>query len=107
MARLTRLLRAMPELMILIKGIVSSLRSVFFCLFLLTLLLFLFGIALRQLMANSQLGETHFTSVHAAIYFVLVSSTFTVDLGIEAQAFCRGRFQRHFDLARLVDIRLR
>merc|ERR1712003_287953 len=49
MARMARLLRSMPELLILIKGMVAALRSVFFTLLLLVILMYVFAILFRQM----------------------------------------------------------
>ncbi|CAE8681273.1 unnamed protein product [Polarella glacialis] len=62
-ARLGRLMRALPELMVLIKGLVTASRSVFFTMALLTMVVYIFAIALCQLSAGTQLGETYFTSI--------------------------------------------
>merc|ERR1719311_1567901 len=44
LTRLTRLMRAFPQMLTLVKGIVAALRSVFFTLLLLTILLYFFAI---------------------------------------------------------------
>merc|ERR1712150_444796 len=49
LTRLTRLLRVMPELMFLCKGFGASMRSVVITQTLLLLVLYIFGIAFRQL----------------------------------------------------------
>merc|ERR1719214_427084 len=60
MARVARLLRALPELMILIKGMLSATRSVFFTLCLLTIIMYVFGIAFTQLCRGTLLEKDHF-----------------------------------------------
>merc|ERR1740121_2376126 len=63
MARMVRLFRAMPEVLILIKGILAATRSVVFTLFLLLILLYVFAIALRQLTDKTTPGDLLFSSV--------------------------------------------
>jgi len=76
MARMARLLRAMPELMILIKGMFAAVRSVFFTLFLLLVILYVFGIAFRQLSSHTDVGEEYFGSVLISMHSLLVHGTF-------------------------------
>merc|ERR1719433_181514 len=49
MARMARLLRAMPELLFIIKGLVAAMRSVAFTIGLLVIMLYIFGVAFVQL----------------------------------------------------------
>lgn len=72
MARMARLLRAMPELMVLIKGMVVAMRSVFFTLCLLAGILYVFGIAFVQLMKGTDAGDKFFFSVPAAMNSLLL-----------------------------------
>merc|ERR1719422_935950 len=67
MARMVRLFRAMPELLILVKGMVAATRSVFFTLCLLGILLYIFGIAFRQLLEGSPTGDIYFQSVSGSM----------------------------------------
>merc|ERR1719162_2301447 len=63
MARCIRLLRAMPELQVLLKGMAAAARSVFYTLVLLCALLYVFGIAFTQLLAKEDVGREHFSTV--------------------------------------------
>jgi len=72
MARMARLLRAMPELMVLIKGMVVAMRSVFFTLCLLACLMYIFGIALVQLLKDTDVGDNSFAKVPAAMNTLLL-----------------------------------
>lgn len=81
MARMVRLFRAMPELLILIRGMVAATRSVFFTLCLLLILLYVFGIAFRQLAENTKVGEDYFSTVLASMYTLLIDATFMDNLG--------------------------
>merc|ERR1719277_972170 len=57
MARVVRLFRSVPELLILIKGIAAAARSVFFTLILLLLLLYAFGISMKQMTEGTSIGS--------------------------------------------------
>lgn len=81
MARMVRLFRAMPELLILIRGMVAATRSVFFTLCLLLILLYVFGIAFRQLAESTKVGEEYFSTVLASMYTLLIDATFMDNLG--------------------------
>merc|ERR1712232_453678 len=62
-------LRAMPELVILVKGMRSAARSVFFTLLLLLILLYVFAIAFTQLLKDTdEVGEEHFSNVLASMH---------------------------------------
>lgn len=80
MARLARLLKNMPELLILIKGMVAALRSVLFTLLLLGIICYVFGILFKQLTEDSEIGNEFFGSVPAAMHTLLVHGTFLDDL---------------------------
>lgn len=82
MARMARLLRVMPELIILIKGMGAAMRSVGFTLILLVLLLYVFGIAFKQLCADPDLHicQEFFSSVPRSMHSLLVHGTLMDDL---------------------------
>lgn len=63
MARMAKLLKAFPELTILIKGIWVAARSVFFTLCLLTIIIYIFAVAFRQLTDDQEIGAKYFKSV--------------------------------------------
>mmetsp|Transcript_37206 Transcript_37206/g.71530 ORF Transcript_37206/g.71530 Transcript_37206/m.71530 type:complete len:670 (-) Transcript_37206:184-2193(-) len=67
MARMVRLFRAMPELLILIKGLAASLRSVVFTLIMLLSIVYVFAIAFKQLCDGAEC-ETEFSSVLETIH---------------------------------------
>merc|ERR1740121_2736337 len=81
MARMVRLFKAMPELLILMKGIAAAMRSVFFTLLLLMLLLYVFGIAFKQLTADATIGPDKFGTVIDAMYTLLIDGTLMDSLG--------------------------
>lgn len=76
LSRMARMLRSMPELMILIKGMVSATRSVFFTLCLLIIIMYIFAIALTQLTGESSIGPKYFASIPASMYTLLVAGVF-------------------------------
>jgi len=63
MARVARLLRSMPELLVLIKGMIAAIRSVFFTLVLLFLILYVFAILFRQLTVDTAIGAEKFYNI--------------------------------------------
>mmetsp|Transcript_14044 Transcript_14044/g.31804 ORF Transcript_14044/g.31804 Transcript_14044/m.31804 type:complete len:808 (-) Transcript_14044:48-2471(-) len=80
MARMARLLRAMPELMILIKGMLAASRSVVFTLLLLLILMYVFAIAMTQLLAESDIGAKSFPTVLASMYTLWLRGTLLDDV---------------------------
>lgn len=83
LSRLTRLLRSFPELMIMIKGMVTAMKSVSFVLGLQVMILYVFGIAFTQL-SWGYLHETYFENVGGAMYSLMIHATFLDDLA----SFC-------------------
>lgn len=81
-ARMIRLFRAMPELLIFIKAMAASLRSCVFVFMLLTLLLYVFGIAFRQLTADTPVGDAYFTSVWHAMHTLWIDGTLLDSTGL-------------------------
>lgn len=72
---MVRLLRALPELMIMVKGISVATRSVFFTLCLLAIFLYIFGIAFTQLSKGTSIGVKYFPSVHKSMSTLLLRGT--------------------------------
>jgi hypothetical protein len=75
MARMVRLLRANPELMVLVKGMTVATRSVIFTLTLLTIIIYVFAIAFTQLAEGTELAVERFSSVPAAMSTLLLWGT--------------------------------
>jgi len=75
MARMARLFRAMPELLILVKGMGAAMRSVFFVLCLLMIVMYVFAIVFRQLTDGTQVGSEYFNSVPQAMHSLLLHGT--------------------------------
>jgi voltage-gated sodium channel len=82
LSRLARMLRSMPELMILIKGMVSAMRSLFFTMCLLFILIYVFAIALKQLASDTFPGERFFPTIPAAMHTLLLHGTFLDNLEV-------------------------
>eukprot|EP00401_Gymnodinium_catenatum_P027053 CAMPEP_0117558294 /NCGR_PEP_ID=MMETSP0784-20121206/52759_1 /TAXON_ID=39447 /ORGANISM="" /LENGTH=467 /DNA_ID=CAMNT_0005355613 /DNA_START=78 /DNA_END=1478 /DNA_ORIENTATION=- len=78
MARMARFLRAFPELMTLIRGIVASFRSVLLTLSLLLIVLYAFGITFTQLAEGSDIPDG---SVGASMLTLLVDGVLMDDVG--------------------------
>lgn len=75
LSRMARVLRQMPELMILVKGMAASLRSTFFVLVLLVLIMYVFGIAFTQLTSGTEAGDMYFASIADSMYTLLVTGS--------------------------------
>lgn len=71
-ARATRLLKAAPELLILVKGIVAGLRSVIAVLLLLMLLIYVFAIMFTLNLANTEFGAGVFERVPQSMNTLLL-----------------------------------
>eukprot|EP00931_Biecheleriopsis_adriatica_P059528 TRINITY_DN35625_c0_g1_i1.p1 TRINITY_DN35625_c0_g1~~TRINITY_DN35625_c0_g1_i1.p1 ORF type:complete len:658 (+),score=109.51 TRINITY_DN35625_c0_g1_i1:59-2032(+) len=80
-SRLARLLRDMPELMILLKGMLAATRSVLLTLGLVLIVVYIFAIGFRQLTAGTQMGATYFETVPLSMRTLLVYGTFLDDVG--------------------------
>lgn len=80
LTRLLRMLRSLPELMVLIKGIVTAMKSVFYVLVLLTIVTYVFAIAMTQLSQGDEILGTFFSSVPLSMYFLFIHGTFLDDL---------------------------
>eukprot|EP00929_Paragymnodinium_shiwhaense_P053792 TRINITY_DN2695_c0_g1_i1.p1 TRINITY_DN2695_c0_g1~~TRINITY_DN2695_c0_g1_i1.p1 ORF type:complete len:988 (-),score=302.05 TRINITY_DN2695_c0_g1_i1:112-2994(-) len=72
LSRTARLLRSVPELVILMKGVVSALRSMAVFVLLWTLLVYIFAVFLRHVTDDSEIGLEYFETVpHAMNTLVL------------------------------------
>jgi len=71
-AKMAHVFQALPELMILLKGIFVAARSVCFTLGLLTFCIYLFALIFRQITYNSPMGKQHFPSVLGAMATLLL-----------------------------------
>lgn len=74
-ARTARLLRAAPELMIMVKGMIAAARSMLTTGVLVIAVLYVFGIAMRQATAGTEGGDQYFPSVWKSMFSLLVYAT--------------------------------
>jgi hypothetical protein len=68
MARMVKILKAFPELTILIKGMMAASRSVFCTLVLLCFLLYIFAIIFTQTLRDTTVGEEYFSGVAQSMH---------------------------------------
>jgi len=77
LSRLVRMLRNLPELMIMIKGMVTASASVGYTLALLMIITYVFAIALVNLAdPATESGETYFSTVPEAMHNLIIFGTF-------------------------------
>jgi uncharacterized membrane protein (GlpM family) len=74
------MLRSLPELLIMIKGIVTATTAVSYALGLLMLVDYVFAIAMVQLSRETEMGDEFFRSVPLAMYSLIIYGTFLDDL---------------------------
>eukprot|EP00929_Paragymnodinium_shiwhaense_P095818 TRINITY_DN5711_c0_g1_i2.p1 TRINITY_DN5711_c0_g1~~TRINITY_DN5711_c0_g1_i2.p1 ORF type:complete len:854 (-),score=141.05 TRINITY_DN5711_c0_g1_i2:45-2606(-) len=81
LGRLVRVLRVFPEIMTLLKGVLHALRSVFFTLLLLFMLLFCFSIVFKTQVEDSdtEYVKATFNSVPDIMWLLLMRGTFLDD----------------------------
>lgn len=75
LSRLVRMFRSMPELMVLIRGMVAAMKSVLYVMGLLVLLTYVFAIALTQLSDNTYSGTHYFPTVPMAMLSLTTYAT--------------------------------
>merc|ERR1719329_2028593 len=81
LSRMARMLRSMPELLILIKGMVAAIRSVGFVLLLLIIMMYVFSIAFVQLTRGTPSGDAYFPGIPQSMYTLMVAGTFMDNIG--------------------------
>eukprot|EP00927_Polykrikos_kofoidii_P083262 TRINITY_DN8487_c1_g2_i1.p1 TRINITY_DN8487_c1_g2~~TRINITY_DN8487_c1_g2_i1.p1 ORF type:complete len:610 (-),score=116.47 TRINITY_DN8487_c1_g2_i1:220-1962(-) len=92
LSRLARMLRSMPELMILIKGMLAAARSVFFTMCLLLIVIYIFAIALVQMSAGTEAEKLYFSSIPETMYLLLIHGTFLENLGTMVENISKSGF---------------
>jgi uncharacterized membrane protein (GlpM family) len=81
LSRLTRMLRSLPELMILIKGMVTAMKSVSYVMALLVLITYVFAIAMTQLAVGTEtIGDDLFANIAHTMYSLVIYATLLDDL---------------------------
>jgi len=73
MARMAKLVRLMPELMILIKGMMVATQTVFYTLCLLFLIIYIFAIAFMQMTKSTPLQDIYFNSLLSTMKNLLLN----------------------------------
>jgi len=76
LTRLVRMMRSLPELMILVKGMVTASASVSYTLGLLMIVTYIFAIAMAQLSIGTSFREQYFQGVALSMYTLLIYGTF-------------------------------
>jgi len=80
MARMIKLVHAVPELMILLKGIAMAARSVLSCLCLLFVLIYAFGVGMTNLCRDTDVSKVYFSTVPHSMSTLLLYACFAEDL---------------------------
>lgn len=75
MARVIHILNALPELMVLIKGMQVACRAVSCTVLLLLVIIYVFAVAFRQLTYGTPVGDETFPSVLISMRFLLIQGT--------------------------------
>eukprot|EP00931_Biecheleriopsis_adriatica_P033556 TRINITY_DN19481_c0_g1_i5.p1 TRINITY_DN19481_c0_g1~~TRINITY_DN19481_c0_g1_i5.p1 ORF type:complete len:672 (+),score=153.23 TRINITY_DN19481_c0_g1_i5:152-2017(+) len=75
LTRTVRLLRMVPELLIMLKGMLAATRSMCFCGVLILAIVYVFGIAMKHSAAGSVGGDKYFSSVAQSMYSLLMYAT--------------------------------
>eukprot|EP00931_Biecheleriopsis_adriatica_P028666 TRINITY_DN17092_c0_g3_i1.p1 TRINITY_DN17092_c0_g3~~TRINITY_DN17092_c0_g3_i1.p1 ORF type:complete len:853 (-),score=209.16 TRINITY_DN17092_c0_g3_i1:61-2619(-) len=76
LSRLAKLLRAFPELVVIMKGIGFASRSVLVFFSACTVVVYVFAVALRQLLDGLDVGKNYFSSVPLAVNTLLLQAMF-------------------------------
>jgi len=92
-ARMARLFQAMPELLILVRGMAAATRSVGTTLTLLFIMLYIYGLLFRSLtMTIPALSGAYFGSVPCSMYTLVIRGIFMDNLGEFASILGRHSF---------------
>lgn len=75
-ARMARLVRGMPELMVLVKGMLEGIRSVSATMLLLVLIIYIFAVFFTQLLSGTEAGAGCFDTVPEAMNCLLLQGVF-------------------------------
>ncbi|CAE7261817.1 Scn11a [Symbiodinium sp. CCMP2456] len=79
-ARAARIINSLPELRVLVKGMVIAMRSTCTILALLLIVVYIFAILFVQLLADSQVGQGWFENVPQAMNFLLLQTLAGADV---------------------------
>eukprot|EP00440_Ansanella_granifera_P058249 gb/GFBE01063137.1/.p1 GENE.gb/GFBE01063137.1/~~gb/GFBE01063137.1/.p1 ORF type:complete len:660 (+),score=126.26 gb/GFBE01063137.1/:1-1980(+) len=75
LARTARLVQAVPELVIMVKGVIAAMRSVLVTALLMIMLLYVLGVSLKQTAQGTEAGELYFSSVPQAMFTLFIYAT--------------------------------
>jgi len=75
-SKMAKAMRAVPELLVMIKGLAAGLRSVLAATALLCGITYLFAVLFRQLASGTDMGEEFFSSVPLSLYSLLCEAMF-------------------------------
>eukprot|EP00929_Paragymnodinium_shiwhaense_P073092 TRINITY_DN37152_c0_g3_i1.p1 TRINITY_DN37152_c0_g3~~TRINITY_DN37152_c0_g3_i1.p1 ORF type:complete len:660 (+),score=179.40 TRINITY_DN37152_c0_g3_i1:68-2047(+) len=93
MMRMVRLMKAVPELLIMSKGLIAAFRPVFFTLVLIGSIVLVFAIAFTQLTAGYKLHDRYFSSILNSSYFLLVHGALLLSTDLKApEIYAEGGF---------------
>lgn len=80
MARMARIFRAIPELMIMMKGLVAGIRPVSVTLSILTLVIYVFGVLFTQMTRGTAIGARYFNGVADSMGTLLLYGVFLEEI---------------------------
>merc|ERR1719161_2415611 len=72
LTRMTRIMRMVPELGIMVKGMMAGMRSVSIAMFLMACITYGFAIAFRQLTDETEVGKESYSSVPGSAYTLII-----------------------------------
>ncbi|CAJ1417754.1 unnamed protein product [Effrenium voratum] len=101
-ARMARLVRLMPELMILIKGMMVACRSVFFTLVLLLLITYVFSVAFMQFSRGTALEQSFFSDMGTAVMSLILEWTSMLQRSVAQEAFFQSVAKESWFMACMV-----
>eukprot|EP00928_Gymnodinium_smaydae_P053210 TRINITY_DN37254_c0_g1_i1.p1 TRINITY_DN37254_c0_g1~~TRINITY_DN37254_c0_g1_i1.p1 ORF type:complete len:604 (-),score=75.71 TRINITY_DN37254_c0_g1_i1:118-1929(-) len=79
--RLGRVLRELPDLLVMLRGILAALRGVAVTMMLLTMTIYFAAVIFRVLLEGTDLGKEHFASVPNAMGTLLIEATLSGSRG--------------------------
>lgn len=91
-ARVSRIFRFVPELMVLLRGMIMALRSAIVVLLLQALIVYIYAIVFKLLLDDSDIGPGKFESVPQAMFFLLTQLIVGFDADFFASILGVGSF---------------
>ncbi|CAE6973476.1 Scn11a [Symbiodinium natans] len=89
-ARAARIINSLPELRVLVKGMVIAMRSTCTILALLLIIVYIFAILFVQLLSESQVGKGWFENVPQAMNFLLLQTLAGADVNVINKLLAAG-----------------